>query len=159
MCTRVAFALTVSLLLAPVTTIAGSSDEGATGPGLGEIMSATQMRHAKLWFAGQAGNWPLAAYEVDELEEGFDDVVRFHPTHKDSPAPLSELVPAMMSAPIRQLRAVIAAQDRSRFDAAFDALTGACNACHQETHFGFNVVVRPTANAFSNQRFEPAHSQ
>ena len=40
-------------------------------PGLGEIMSATQMRHLKLWYAGQAGNWPLAAYEVDELEEGF----------------------------------------------------------------------------------------
>src|SRR5947208_2225088 len=31
-------------------------------PGLGEIMTLQQMRHLKLWFAGQAGNWPLAAY-------------------------------------------------------------------------------------------------
>lgn len=45
-------------------------------PGLGEIMGATQMRHLKLWYAGEAGNWPLASYEVDELAEGFADDVR-----------------------------------------------------------------------------------
>jgi hypothetical protein len=44
---------------------AGADESG--GPGLGEIMSANQMRHVKLWFAGEAGNWPLASYEVDEL--------------------------------------------------------------------------------------------
>ena len=43
-------------------------------PGLGEIMSLQQMRHIKLWFAGHAGNWPLADYEIGELKEGFDDV-------------------------------------------------------------------------------------
>src|SRR5690242_6266881 len=26
-------------------------------PGLGEIMTLQQMRHVKLWFAGQAANW------------------------------------------------------------------------------------------------------
>lgn len=46
--------------------------------GLGEIMGLTQMRHAKLWFAGEAGNWPLSAYELDELKEGFDDAVTYH---------------------------------------------------------------------------------
>lgn len=46
--------------------------------GLGEIMSLQQMRHTKLWLAGEVGNWDLAAYEVDELGEGFDDVVKFH---------------------------------------------------------------------------------
>jgi len=54
-------------------------------PGLGELMNFTQMRHAKLWFAGQEQNWQLAQYEVDELQEGFDEVVRFHASHKDSP--------------------------------------------------------------------------
>ena len=43
------------------------------------------MRHTKLWLAGQAGNWSLAAYEIKELAEGFDDVVKMHPTHEDSP--------------------------------------------------------------------------
>ena len=51
-------------------------------PGLGEIMSLTAMRHAKIWFAGQAENWALATYELDELKEGFEDAELFHPTHK-----------------------------------------------------------------------------
>ena len=37
-------------------------------------MALQQMRHIKLWFAGRAGNWPLADYEIGELNEGFDDV-------------------------------------------------------------------------------------
>jgi hypothetical protein len=39
-------------------------------PGLGEFMTATQLRHAKLWFAGKQNNWDLAAYEIDEIKEG-----------------------------------------------------------------------------------------
>src|SRR5262249_14805529 len=42
-------------------------------PGLGEFMTATQLRHAKLWFAGKNSNWALAAYEVDEIKEGLED--------------------------------------------------------------------------------------
>ena len=34
-------------------------------PGLGDFMGQIQMRHAKLWFAGKAKNWQLAAYELD----------------------------------------------------------------------------------------------
>jgi len=29
-------------------------------PEIGEIMMFQQLRHAKLWFAGQMNNWPLA---------------------------------------------------------------------------------------------------
>ncbi len=144
-----------TLLLIPLAVFGASNDTASAGPGLGEIMSGQQMRHAKLWFAGAAANWPLAAYEVDELEEGFDDIVRFHPTHKDAPVALRDLVPQMMTLPIAQLRAAIATRDQTQFLQAFDLLTGACNACHQATHFGFNVVVRPTTNTFTNQRFEP----
>jgi hypothetical protein len=43
-----------------------------TRPG-SAIMSLQQMRHPKLYFAGQAENWDLAAYEPDEIGEGFDD--------------------------------------------------------------------------------------
>ena len=145
------------LAVASAWCCAATVDDEPAGPGLGEIMAANQMRHAKLWFAGEAGNWPLADYEVDELTEGFDDVVRFHPTHKDSPQPLRDLVQALIEPPLAKLRVAIEARDKQRFEAAFDALTAGCNACHQATHFGFNVVVRPTANPYTNQRFEPEH--
>jgi len=125
------------------------------GPGLGEIMTLTQMRHAKIWFAGEARNWKLVDYELDELQEGFADVVRFHPTHKDAPLPLSELVPKMMDPPVHDLRQASRAHDETAFVAAFDALTSACNSCHQATNFGFNVVGRPQPGWFGNQDFAP----
>jgi hypothetical protein len=132
------------------------SAPGAPVPGLGEIMTLTQMRHAKLWFAGQAQNWPLAAYEVDELEEGFADAIRFHPTHKSSPLPLTQLIPLKMNAPLAALRASIGQQDGAAFTRAFDSLTASCNECHQATDFGFNVVTTPSSNPFPNQVFAPA---
>jgi hypothetical protein len=130
----------------------------ATTPplGLGELMSFIQMRHIKLWLAGEAGNWPLASYEIDELEEGFGDVVRFHPTHEGSPRPLSELVPELTGPPIHDLRAAVARRDAAAFTTAYDSLTAACNGCHDAAGFPINVLIRPTGNPYTDQRFRPA---
>ena len=116
-------------------------------------MSLQQMRHVKLWFAGEAGNWKLAQYELDELKEGFDDVVRLHPTHKDAPLPVSEIVPKIMGEPLSNLGQAVVARDRARFAKAYDALTAGCNSCHEATNFGFNVVRRPAVNPYPNQSF------
>src|SRR5262245_55416888 len=146
-------ALTAALLSTGLS--AGCSRPAA--PGLGEIMSFNQMRHAKLWFAGEAHNWPLALYEADELQEGLDDVVRYHPTHEGSPLPLSALVPKIMTAPLDHVREAVKAHDESAFLAAYDELTAGCNACHRAANFGFNVVKRPSGEGwFSNQDFSPA---
>jgi hypothetical protein len=124
-------------------------------PGLGEIMTLTQMRHTKLWFAGQAGNWPLASYEMDELKEGLEDAVTFHPAHKDSPLPIPDLIDKIMTLPVRKLEEAVVAKDQKQFTAAFDDLTAACNQCHMAANFGFNVVTRPTANPYTNQNYQP----
>jgi len=128
----------------------------AYAPGLGEIMSLQQMRHTKLWLAGDAGNWELASYELDELSEGFDDVVAFHPTHKDSPVDPKDAIPRMVRQPIAELRAAVEKKDPVAFVVAYDALTSSCNRCHQATNFGFNVVQRPASNPYPNQAFGAA---
>src|ERR1700689_4177434 len=69
---RPTFAVLIGMALLAVP--AASAQDSPAGPGLGEIMTLQQLRHIKLWFAGRAGNWPLADYEVDELNEGFEDV-------------------------------------------------------------------------------------
>ncbi len=138
--------------LAPTPTPAAPAVEP---PGLGELMTFNQMRHAKLWFAGEAGNWKLARYELDELGEGFDDVEKYHPTHKDSPVPIRDSVEKIIREPLAEAGKAIEAKDRARFERAFDAVTDGCNRCHQATNFGFNVVQRPTVNPFSNQAFAP----
>ena len=153
-------------LLAAALTLAGvacgqRSSAGFTpsavsevyAPGLGELMALQQMRHTKLWLAGQAGNWELAAYEVDELSEGFDDVVKWHPTHKDSPVAPKDAIPHMITQPLADLRAAINRKDTGAFARTYDALTAACNNCHQATSFGFNRVQRPETNPYPNQVF------
>jgi hypothetical protein len=130
-----------------------STESEAYAPGLGEIMSLQQMRHAKLYFAGQAENWDLAAYELDEIGEGFDDVLKYHPTHKDSPVAPKDAIPRIVTEPLRQLKAAVEKKDSAAFGPAFDGLTTACNSCHEATNFGFNIVQTPTANPYPNQQF------
>ena len=112
-------------------------------PGLGALMTFSQIRHSKLWFAGQAGNWRLASYELDELQEGLDEAARLHPSHKDSPLPIPDLIQKIMDGPMSDLRAAIKARDQATFTRGFDALSAGCNSCHQATNFGFLLVTRP----------------
>ena len=125
-------------------------------PGLGEMMSFQQMRHAKLWFAGKAENWDLAAYELDELGEGFDEVVKFHPTHKDSPVAPKDAIPRMVNEPLQELRAAVEKKESAAFVRAYETFTTACNNCHQATNFSFNAVQTPSTNPYPNQVFAPA---
>ncbi len=150
--------IAVACVLTPRDAASAKSADAVAAyvPGLGEIMAANQMRHLKLWFAGDLQNWPLASYEVDELEEGFADAARFHPRHKDVPRPIGELIQEFTTGPIAALRAAISAHSQHDFAAAYDALTAGCNGCHTAAHFSFNVIVRPTANPYSNQQFAPA---
>ncbi|MDD5215810.1 MAG: hypothetical protein PHQ03_09785 [Methylococcales bacterium] len=149
------------LLLCSTFLISGCASETVTTvetfkPGLGEIMSLTAMRHAKLWFAGQAENWALAAYELDELKEGIEDAEIFHPTHKHlKTAPMKSLIAATMENPVAALDKAIAAKNLIEFNKQYDQLTAGCNACHQMADFGFNVnvVTRPNFNPFANQNF------
>ncbi len=142
------------LLALSATACVHSKAAPASVPGMGDLMSAVQRQHAKLWFAGEAGNWPLAAYEMDELKEGFGAAVRLHPIHKG--AAVAELLPSYIDPALEALDAAIAEQDPAAFERAFDSLTTSCNGCHQAAHFGFNRVVRPGSNPFTNQDFRPA---
>jgi hypothetical protein len=116
-------------------------------PGLGEIMTLTQMRHAKLWFAGKAENWKLAEYEVKELQEGFDDAVKYHPDR-------SALLAEMTAESMKLLQRAIVKKDEGEFEKAYKVLTISCNACHEATDFGFNKVITPSRNPFPNQDFK-----
>ena len=152
---RAASRLFVSVFLAAIFGAVGCSRDEAYAPGLGEIMTLTQMRHAKLWFAGEAGNWALASYELDELKEGFADAVKYHPTRRGAAVAVSDALPKLTQRPLAGLADAIEQKDLRLFTATYDSLTNACNACHREMQFGFNVVKRPLANPYPNQTFAP----
>ena len=81
-------------------------------PGLGEIMSLQQMRHLKLWLAGAAKNWPLADYELDELKEGFDDMIKFFPVKDDMP--IGQMAGSAVSVATRRVRSERSRTGRGR---------------------------------------------
>jgi hypothetical protein len=115
-------------------------------PGLGEIMTLQQLRHIKLWFAGHAGNWPLANYEIGELNEGFEDVQKLLG---------GDTVEKMVGAPIKALQQAVNDRNSAAFAAAFDNLSAGCNRCHHTLDHPFIVIQRPTLLPYSDQSFTP----
>jgi hypothetical protein len=138
-------------LAVPALVAAEEPTKNAYVPGLGEFMMATQLRHAKLWFAGEAKNWDLARYEIDEIKEGLDDAAEFDPTHDG--IPVADMLKANLGAPLAALIKAADGKDSVSFSVAFDKLTAGCNACHAGAQHGFIVIQRPTTLPVSNQAF------
>jgi len=115
-------------------------------PKIGEIMVMQQMRHTKLWFAGQVGNWALADYEIDQLKDGFDEV---------NQQLGGDTVEKAVGSAVAAVEKSIDAKDRGAFIRAFDRLTFGCNGCHRTLDHAFIVIGRPVALPYSDQIFAP----
>lgn len=122
-------------------------------PGLGEFMTATQLRHAKLWFAGRKNNWDLAAYEIDEIEEGLEDAARLFPTFEG--IPVAEMIKTIIGPRIEKLETAVRAKSSAKFMIAFDELTSGCNSCHTGANKPFIRIQRPIEPPLTNQNFAP----
>jgi hypothetical protein len=148
-----------ALIAATLLTVVSASAQNAAAPpappqaanppdypGLGEIMTLQQLRHIKLWFAGRAGNWPLAGYEIGELQEGFEDADKLVG---------GGTVDKMVGAPMKALQKIVDDKDRAAFPAAFDKLSAGCNSCHHMLGRPFIAIQRPTSLPYSDQSFTP----
>ncbi len=124
-------------------------------PGLGEIMGVIQQHHAKLYYAGTNANWPLADYELGEIQEGLDEAVKFYPKFKEVPVPLTELIPTMTKASLEQVRAAIQQKNRKSFVQAYGTLSVSCSNCHAAASHPFIKIQAPAEAMFSDQEFAP----
>jgi hypothetical protein len=124
-------------------------------PGLGDFMTAyVQPHHLKLWYAGKVNNWPLAAYEADELGESFEDVSTYAADWEG--IPVAQLVKAMIEPPLEKVKAAIEAKSAGDFNAAYTTLTAACSACHIAAKKPFIEIKIPTESSpFTDQNFAP----
>jgi hypothetical protein len=125
---------------------AAAAEEDSGSPGLGEIMTLQQLRHIKLWFAGRAGNWPLANYELRELREGFNDVGKLVG---------EDIIDTNVGAALKDLRKIIDDKNATGFAAAYDRLSAGCNSCHRTLDHAFIAIRRPTLLPYSDQNFAP----
>jgi hypothetical protein len=120
-------------------------------PGFGEFMSGIQVHHAKLWFAGQNLNWPLADFEIHEIQEALDDIQKFCSDREETKSM------GMINPPLDSLTNAIQQKDLTRFKNSYVLLTKTCNNCHLETKHEFNIVTIPLSSPVVNQDFKPLH--
>ena len=137
-------AFCICLILAPIA----SAQQYAYKPPLGDIMGKIQLRHIKLWFAGKAGSWDLASYEVDEIRASLESAADLY---RGIPV---ELV-TNTADPIQAIREAISAKDSAAFAKGYSELTAACNACHEGIGRSFIIIQKPTASPFTDQSFAP----
>uniref|UniRef100_Q07SQ9 Cytochrome c domain-containing protein n=1 Tax=Rhodopseudomonas palustris (strain BisA53) TaxID=316055 RepID=Q07SQ9_RHOP5 len=144
--------VTSLLAIATSASVALAQPDGpivsSNGQRLADLMEGAQSRHIKLWFAGRARNWDLAAYETGQIKARLEEAAALYPR-----LPIGDL--STMVGPLDTMAQAVQAKDGARFASAFDEMTRACNACHQVNNRGFIAIKRPTAPAFSNQVFEP----
>ena len=131
------------LLLA---SVANAEEVSSAQPDIGDIMMFQQERHLKLWFAGHAGNWPLADYEIGKLKDGFDDLDKLLG---------GDTVGKAVGAPIAAVEKAIESKDTGSFARAFDQLTAGCNSCHHTLDHAFIAIQRPSVSPYGNQNFAP----
>lgn len=128
----------------------GPSPLGAASqPALSDIMNAIQSRHAKLWYAGNLGNWPLAKFELAQLQDEFLNAAMLY---RNIPVDAVKLA----TNPLNDMDKAVASKNGPGFVAAYKTFTNACNACHAVGDVGFIAIRVPTAQPYSNQIFEPA---
>src|SRR5471032_3326540 len=98
---RASIVVALVVALVPLTAAAQSAPPAPEPyrPGLGDLMTMTvQPRHIKLLLAGNAQNWIYAKYELHELKEAFDRVVRVWPRYKG--LPLGGMIDAITKGPL-----------------------------------------------------------
>jgi hypothetical protein len=119
-------------------------------PRLGDIMGAAQTRHQKLWLAGKAQNWELAAFELRQLKASLVEAAVFY-----SGIPIGNV--ATLEPSLQSMSDAIDAKDARKFAKGLGELTEGCNACHRSLNRSFVVIKVPSEQQpFANQQFAPA---
>jgi len=146
LCAAIAFPVGLSLG-------AAAQERDPTLPSLSDLMTLTQLRHYKLWYAERADNWRLANYELDQFITTVDRITKLYPGA--SAVAQANTIREKTYPALSELRKAINDKDSSRFEAAYKQITASCNQCHQAADVGFIVVQVPTRSPFSNQDFRP----
>ncbi|MGV7216727.1 c-type cytochrome [Bradyrhizobium sp. UFLA05-112] len=131
----------LALLTASLSQALAQADGMRGDKAASELMAALQFQHIKLWSAGRLGNWPLATYELNQIEAGLGRVAQ----------PMGRADRA--AAAVKALRSAIDAKDAAAFTKAYGDLTNGCNACHRAEGYGFITLQVPANSPFTDQLF------
>lgn len=106
-------------------------------PGLGTVMIEYNVRMANAYFAAEAGNWDMVAYQLKEMKE----IQEVGETTRPARA---EALKAFEAAYLEPLVAAATAKDLKAFKEQYTRTVGGCNQCHSQQGFSYVAIKVPT---------------
>jgi hypothetical protein len=98
---------------------------------------------------GINNNWPLADFEIHEIDEALENVQQFC-----GDWPEAKLI-GMIAPSLNSTKNAIEPRSPQFFKTSFALLAKTCKNCHRETDHAFNVVTVPDLPPVVNQDFKP----
>lgn len=123
-------------------------------PAMDDLMTMlVQPRHIRLYYAGQARNWQLAAFQINELRGALARIGRTIPNYRN--INVDTAVASIFADRLAAVDAAVKAGDLAQFSAAYGEMTNACNDCHKGMEHPFLVIRVPEGGFFPDQEFRP----
>ena len=123
-------------------------------PAMDDLMTMlVQPRHIKLYYAGQAKNWTLAGFQINELRGALARIGRTIPNYRN--INVDTAVASIFADKLKAVDAAVKAADSAQFMAAYGEMTNACNECHKGMEHPFLVIKVPDSNNYPDQEFRP----
>lgn len=122
-------------------------------------MADVGFHFSNLWFAGQKGNWPLAAYYYNEGRNHIRWLVRITPMPKGPDGELVDLqgiFDGLDTSALKDLKDVIDKKDGTRFAATYRQTLEGCYSCHKAVGRPYLRPAVPTTPAQSIINLDPA---
>jgi hypothetical protein len=114
-------------------------------------MLELQVHQNKLWFAGAAGNWDLARFYLDKIEEDAKPLIGT--ATMVGSTDVSQIMETTLPPLLDALRTAAADRDGAAFAARYLDLVQGCNSCHRSAGHGYIVIQRPVQPFMDNQKF------
>ena len=142
-------------LTAEVTRLRG------VAPSASVAMADVGFHWSNLWFAGKAGNWPLANYYYSEARNHIRWLIRINPMPKGPTGDLVDLqgiFDGLDTSVLKDVKDVIDKKDAARFEAVYRQSLEGCYSCHKSVG---RPYLRPQIPAVAPQpivNLDPAAS-
>ena len=146
----------IAALKAEIETLKGKL------PTQAHAMIDVEYNFANLWFAGKAGNWPLAAFYLNETKNRIAWAVRVSPQRTLSTGQKLDLAPmmeAITESSIPEMGKALTAKDHKAFETAYRHAMGECYACHEAAERPFlkpHIPEAPEARVIAMDPNAPA---
>jgi hypothetical protein len=132
------------LALVLLASCAATPRPAAPGRRLGDAMDEAGRRFQRAGRAVIAGRWELAAYDLHELDEIFEEDLAGSSWH--GKPELSRFAKQFHGRELAELRTAVLAHDRTSFEHAAANAARACNECHRRAEEAY-IEISETVGA------------